>query len=144
MEKNCVFCKIIAGEIPSAKVYEDSKVLAFLDIAPFNFGHTLVIPKAHYHCFTEIPAEDLTAMMTVAQKLAVALMRATGAPAYNLLMNNGQVAGQEVPHAHLHIIPRHVDDTVAFSAPQKHYEGDALPKLAAKIREKLAKQTENQ
>ena len=142
MEKNCVFCKIIAGEIPAAKVYEDDKVLAFLDIAPFNFGHTLVIPKAHSHCFTEIPADDLAAMMAAAQKLAVAIMRATGAPAYNLLMNNGQVAGQEVPHAHLHIIPRHVDDTVAFAAPQKHYEDDALAELSAKIREKLAKKAE--
>ncbi len=141
MEKNCVFCKIIAGEIPSAKVYEDDKVLAFLDIAPFNFGHTLVIPKAHCHCFTELPADDLAAMMAAAQKLAVALMRATGAPAYNLLMNNGQVAGQEVPHVHLHIIPRQVDDTVAFSAPQKHYEGDELTELAEKIRQRLAKQT---
>ncbi len=143
MEKNCVFCKIIAGEIPSAKVYEDERVLAFLDIAPFNFGHTLVVPKAHCHCFTEIPAEDLAAMMAAAQKLAVALMRATGTPAYNLLMNNGQVAGQEVPHAHLHIIPRHVDDTVAFSAPQKHYEGDELAELSAKIRERLAKKAED-
>ncbi|MBR4124829.1 MAG: HIT family protein [Victivallales bacterium] len=143
MEKNCVFCKIIAGEIPCAKVYEDERVLAFLDIAPFNFGHTLVVPKAHCHCFTEIPAEDLAAMMAAAQKLAVALMRATGAPAYNLLMNNGQVAGQEVPHAHLHIIPRHVDDTVAFSAPQKHYEGDELAELSAKIRERLAKKAED-
>ena len=143
MKKNCVFCKIIAGEIPCAKVYEDERVLAFLDIAPFNFGHTLVVPKAHCHCFTEIPAEDLAAMMAAAQKLAVALMRATGAPAYNLLMNNGQVAGQEVPHAHLHIIPRHVDDTVAFSAPQKHYEGDELAELSAKIRERLAKKAED-
>lgn len=139
MEKNCVFCKIIAGEIPAAKVFEDEKVLAFLDIAPFNFGHTLVIPKEHCHCFTEIPAETLNAMMAAAQKLAVAVMRATGAPAYNLLMNNGSVAGQEVPHAHLHIIPRFVDDPVSFRAPQKHYEGNALAEFAAKIQERLAK-----
>ena len=139
MEKNCVFCKIIAGEIPAAKVYEDEKVLAFLDIAPFNYGHTLVIPKEHCHCFTEIPAETLAAMMAAAQKLAVAVMRATGAPAYNLVMNNGQVAGQEVPHAHLHIIPRLVDDAVSFSAAKKRYEGDALAEIAAKIQERLAK-----
>ncbi|MBQ4479347.1 MAG: HIT family protein [Victivallales bacterium] len=139
MEKNCVFCKIIAGEIPATKVYEDDKVLAFLDIAPFNYGHTLVIPKIHCHCFTEIPPDTLAAMMAAAQKLAVAVMRATGAPAYNLLMNNGQVAGQEVPHAHLHIIPRLVDDTVSFSAPQKRYDGEALTELAAKIQERLAK-----
>ena len=139
MEKNCVFCKIINGEIPCAKVFEDDKVLAFLDIAPCNFGHTLVIPKNHAHCFTEIPPEDLNAMMAAAQKLAVAIMRATGAPAYNLLMNNGPVAGQEVPHAHLHIIPRFVDDAFAFSHPHLNYEGDALAEMAAKIQEKLAK-----
>lgn len=137
-DEHCVFCKIIAGEIPSAKVYEDDKVLAFLDIAPFNFGHTLVIPKAHCHGISDLPDDYRDAIFAAAAKIAPAVMRATGALGFNLLMNNGQVAGQEVPHAHLHIIPRFVDDKVLLGASQKQYQGGELAEMQAKIQEKIA------
>lgn len=137
-DEHCVFCKIIAGEIPAAKVYEDEKVLAFLDIAPFNFGHTLVIPKAHFHGVSDLSDDYRDALFAAAAKIAPAVMRATGALGFNLLMNNGQVAGQEVPHAHLHIIPRFVDDKVLLGASQKQYQGSELSEMQAKIQEKIA------
>ncbi len=137
IEDNCIFCRIIRGEIPAARIYEDDKVVAFLDIAPFNFGHALVIPKIHCQSMTIVPDEYLSAMIIAARKLAPAIMHATGAPAFNLMLNNGSIAGQEVPHAHLHIIPRMVDDAVLLSAPKKQYEGDAIGAMAEAIRRKL-------
>lgn len=137
--EHCVFCKILEGIIPGAKVYEDEKVFAFLDIAPFNFGHTLVIPKTHCHAISDLEDDYRAAMINAAAKIAPAIMRATGASGYNLLLNNGQVAGQEVPHVHLHIIPRFVDDKVLLGAAQKQYEGTAMADLLAKIQEKIAK-----
>ncbi|MCQ2396869.1 MAG: HIT domain-containing protein [Lentisphaeria bacterium] len=137
-DNHCVFCKIIAGEIPAAKIYEDDKVLSFLDIAPFNFGHALVIPKTHCHGISDLPDDYRDAIFAAAAKIAPAIMRATGALGFNLLMNNGQVAGQEVPHAHLHIIPRFVDDKVLLGASQKQYQGSELAEMQAKIQEKIA------
>lgn len=137
-DEHCVFCKILQGEIPAAKVYEDDRVLAFLDIAPFNYGHTLVIPKTHCHGISDLPDADRDALFAAAAKLAPVILRVTGASGFNLLMNNGQVAGQEVPHAHLHIIPRFVDDKVLLGAAQKQYQGNALAEMQEKICAKLA------
>ena len=137
LEDNCIFCKIIKGDIPSAKIYEDDLVYAFLDIAPFNFGHALVIPKHHDFSITTIPENYLAAMMAAAAKVAPAILRATKAGGFNLLLNNGPVAGQEVPHAHLHIIPRFVDDAVLLSAAKKHYEGNQIAEMAEAIRTRL-------
>lgn len=136
-DPNCVFCKIVAGVIPSAKVYEDDQVLAFLDIAPFNFGHTVVIPKEHFQSYTVISPEYLSAMFAAAQKIAPAIMRVTGAEGFNLLLNNGTVAGQVVQHAHLHIIPRSIDDGFALPAAEKQYAGDAMAEMAAAIQSKI-------
>ena len=137
LEENCIFCRIAKGEIPCAKIYEDEKVLAFLDLAPFNYGHALVIPKEHACSLTVIPPDTLAAMMQAAAKIAPAIQHAVDAPAFNLLLNNGSVAGQEVPHTHLHIIPRLVDDGVLLSAAKKKYEGEEMAALAAKIAARL-------
>ncbi len=135
---DCVFCKIIKGEIPSAKVYEDDLVLVFLDIAPFNFGHSVVVPKDHHHSVTTLPAEYLAHMMGVAARVAPAIMRATGAEGFNLFLNNGAVAGQVVPHAHLHILPRFVNDGVIIQAAAKKYDGPAaMQALATEISAKV-------
>ena len=142
LDEHCVFCKILAGDIPAAKVYEDDKVLAFLDIAPFNFGHTLVIPKAHCHGLSDMPGEYRDALFAAAAKSAPAVLRVTGATGFNLLLNNGSVAGQEVPHAHLHIIPRFVDDKVLLGASQKKYEGEELDEMKEKIQAKIAAREE--
>ena len=131
---DCVFCKIVNAEIPSTKVYEDEQVLAFLDIAPGNKGHTLVVPKGHYVRLTDIPEDVLGHLMAVVQKLAPAVVGATGAPAYNVEQANGGEAGQLVPHAHFHIIPRFAEDSVKMTwEPGKYEEGEA-DQVAEKIR----------
>ena len=137
IEDNCIFCRIIRGEIPAAKIFEDERVFAFLDIEPFNFGHALVIPKVHCQSFTIVPDEYLSAMIAAAKRIAPAVMHVTGAPAFNLLLNNGSIAGQEVPHTHLHIIPRFVDDAVLLSAPQKQYTEGDITQLADAISKRI-------
>jgi len=105
-----IFSKIIAREIPADIVYEDDVVLAFLDISPINYGHTLVIPKEPYINAFDAKPETLAHMMKIGQKIAQALKAAGLADGVNLIMNNGAEAGQEVFHAHLHVIPRHEGD----------------------------------
>ena len=104
-----IFDKILDGEIPCHRVYEDEHVLAFLDVGPLSFGHTLVIPKerkAHLH---ELSDDAGAALGRVLPRIARAVLAATGATAYNILQNNGQAAHQEVMHVHFHVIPRFVD-----------------------------------
>jgi len=107
---DCIFCKIVRGEIPCAKVYEDNEVLAFLDINPVNPGHTLVITKEHFTNITDTPEEKLNTIMSAVKKLSGKIMTAVGASAFNLGVNNGEVAGQIVPHVHFHIMPRKEND----------------------------------
>jgi len=101
-----IFDKILAGEIPSYKVYEDDQVLAFLDIGPLSAGHTLVIPKERKAQLHQLSDESAAAIGRVLPRLCRAVMRATGATAYNILQNNGAEAHQAVHHVHFHIIPR--------------------------------------
>ena len=103
---NCIFCKIIDGTIPGATIFEDDKVIAFLDIAPFEKGHFLVLPKHHAALLTELPEELLIHTMKVVQKLAANLLTALPCDGFNMLQNNGACASQTVPHLHIHIIPR--------------------------------------
>ena len=102
----CIFCKIISGEIPTSKVYEDEQVLAFLDRNPKAKGHTLVIHKIHTPNFMETPDNILGEMMPKLKMIAEKQMRETGAKGFNLAVNNGESAGQEIHHLHFHIIPR--------------------------------------
>jgi histidine triad (HIT) family protein len=104
-----IFVKIIRGEIPCQRVYEDDRVLAFLDIAPLSFGHTLVIPKEPAVTLEELSDESAAAIGRVLPRLARAVLRATGATAYNVLQNNGPAAHQAVMHVHFHIIPKYAD-----------------------------------
>lgn len=135
---DCVFCKIIRGEIPCSKLYEDDQVLVLLDIAPFNFGHALVVPKDHHHSITTLPAEYHARLIEIASKVAVAQMRSLKAEGFNLVLNNGRCAGQEVPHVHLHVIPRFVDDQPIFKASKKKYESiEEMQKIAVNIRTRL-------
>ena len=120
---NCVFCKVIQGEIPCDKVYEDDEVLAFLDINPINKGHCLVIPKEHYDNLLEMPEELAQQIIRVVKKVAPSVMEATQADGFNLGVNSGSAAGQIVFHAHFHVIPRHSDDGLEHW-PHKKYESD--------------------
>lgn len=132
--KDCIFCKIIAGEIPSRKIYEDDKVYAFMDIGPINFGHTLVIPKEHHTGSSTIPEETAGRMFKVASRIGVALKRALDADAFNLHLADGTCAGQVVMHAHLHVVPRFAEDDFHWNWRQKQYESD---EVANEVQQKI-------
>jgi histidine triad (HIT) family protein len=109
-QENCLFCKIIAGQIPAAKVYEDENVLAFMNLQQTQPGHTLVIPKAHYENIYEITDEALAQVAKTAARIARAAKKAFAAPGIQMLQNNGSEAWQSVWHLHQHVIPRYKDD----------------------------------
>ena len=104
--EDCIFCKIVKGEIPSFKVYEDEQVYAFADINPISDGHTLIIPKAHAENLGEISASDLTAIHLASKKIYQAMQNALGADAVALIQANGRAVNQVVMHYHLHLVPR--------------------------------------
>ncbi len=106
----CIFCKIVAHEIPANIIYEDNDVVAFLDNTPINPGHTLVIPKTHHSTFQETPPDTLSKLTLVAQKVSKAVTLGSGASGMNIYINNGKDAGQVVFHTHIHLIPRHSND----------------------------------
>ncbi len=122
--KNCIFCRIIAGEIPGLKVYEDELVLAFMDIAPINFGHVLVIPKEHHTSVATIPENIAGRMFLVGSRIGVAMRRGLDADGFNFHLSDGTVAGQVVMHAHLHVVPRWTDDGFHWNWRQLSYESE--------------------
>lgn len=106
----CIFCKIVRGDIPSYKIYEDDKVSAFLDIMPVNKGHVIVVPREHYENLVDTPSEVLCSIMSVIKKIVPAILKSVKSEGFNLGVNNGYIAGQAVPHLHFHIIPRFSND----------------------------------
>lgn len=134
---DCIFCKIVKGDIPAAKVFEGSKFIAFLDISPANKGHTLIIPKNHYERLEELPDSDGKEFGELQVRVAKAVMKATNAEGFNLLLNNGKAAGQEVMHAHMHVQPRFSDDDFRYRWTHKKYGEGELQKMQEKIREFL-------
>jgi len=133
---DCIFCKIVRGELPSYKVYEDEKTLAFLDIRPINAGHTLVVPKAHSKNIFDISSEDWQRVAEVVRNLANTIEKAILADGINIAMNNREHAGQVVDHAHVHIIPRFKGDGFKLWAQRPYKDGEAESTLA-KIRAAL-------
>lgn len=129
---SCLFCRIIAREIPAQIVYENTHVLACLDIGPVSQGHTLVIPKEHAANLTEGSAQAAGELMAAVHLLAPKIMQALGAQGYNLGMNHGEVAGQEVMHTHLHIMPRYEGQPRTFT--KLHPRPDELQAVGDKIR----------
>ena len=111
---DCLFCKIVNGEIPCHKVYENDKVIAFLDIQPLTRGHTLVIPKEHASSMDRLSQDSAAALGKALPTVSKAVLNVTGATAYNLVQNNGKEAGMSVSHVHIHIIPRYPDSTHSF------------------------------
>ena len=108
--KDCIFCRIAAGEIPSTTLYEDDKVRVILDLGPAARGHALVLPKRHHKDVTKMPKSLLGHVMQVGAKIGAAQMKAFGYEGFNLIQNNGRAAGQSVFHFHLHVIPRKAGD----------------------------------
>lgn len=138
MSTNCIFCKIVAGEIPSTRVYEDADTLAFMDIGPVIKGHTLVIPKQHYDPITKTPVDVLGRLMKVVQKIAQAQMNGLKADGVNVLNANGTAAGQQVPHIHFHVVPRFKTDGHHWNwAPKKYDSIEEMKKIADEIRKGL-------
>ena len=111
-DENCIFCKILAGEIPSTAVYEDDDFKAILDVNPAARGHVIILPKNHAANIYELPDEDASKIMIVAKKIATAIEKANHCDGVNILQNNGEAAGQTVFHLHVHVIPRFKGDTV--------------------------------
>lgn len=135
-----IFSRIVAGELPCSKVYEDERVLAFLDINPVSEGHTLIISKREAATIEDSDPEDLAALARAARIVGAAVKSVTGCPAYNLIINNGPGAGQEVPHLHAHIIPRFEGDGLRFSWPARGKSREDLAALSGRLRAEVANQ----
>lgn len=136
--QDCIFCRIAAGQLPAARVLETPGVLAFLDIAPVHYGHTLVIPKVHYQNFLDLPGDIWQEMGQAGRRVAQALRTVLYAQGFNLGMNNFEAAGQVVFHAHLHVIPRYFSDGLQLF-PQESYRSGDMEKTAAQLRQALGK-----
>ncbi|HAU36504.1 MAG TPA: HIT family protein [Phycisphaerales bacterium] len=136
-DPNCIFCKIVAGEIPSAKILGDDSAFAFLDIGPLAEGHVLLIPAGHYETLDQMPPDHAGALLRHLPALVKAVRAATGCEGVNVLQNNGRVAHQVVPHVHFHVIPRRAGDAFHFNWPAGKYAPGRLDELAAKIRTAL-------
>lgn len=134
---NCIFCKIIDGQIPSATVYEDDDFKAILDIAPSHKGHTIILPKYHAANIFELPDEIACKALPTAKKIAAAIKAETGCDGINILQNNGEAAGQSVFHLHIHVIPRFENDGILPVWPQKSYEDGEAAQLAEKIKSRI-------
>lgn len=129
---DCIFCKIVRNEIPSSKVFEDEKIIAFLDVSPVNKGHTLIVPKEHVETLLDIPENMLKELMVVAKRVAKSMRKALKADGINIGMNNFTAAGQQVMHAHLHVIPRFENDGLQ-PWPSKKYEEGEMDQVKEKI-----------
>ena len=133
-DPDCIFCKIVAGELPARIVDEDERTIAFMDIAPATRGHALVIPREHSADLLDVPAEDLAATLAAAQRLAARVGQRLGADGVNLLNACGAAAWQTVFHFHVHVIPRYSDDPLRL--PWTPAQGD--PDEIAAAAEELA------
>jgi len=136
--EDCIFCKIVRGEIPSAKVMENEKVLAFLDINPVSKGHTLVIPKAHYGTYPEMPVDVLAALGDALQKIGRAVKSQLNSAGFNILLNNDRAAGQLINHSHFHLIPRNVGDGVMDWPPVRPYAEGEMETIRALLASELS------
>lgn len=133
----CIFCRLVAGEIPSAKVHEDDLTIAFMDIGQVNPGHVLVATKRHAVTLLDITPEEAGAVMQAAQRVARAVQAAFDPPGMTLFQANGPVGGQTVFHFHLHVLPRHEDDGMALAWPRKEPGAAVLQNYAARLRAAL-------
>lgn len=134
---NTIFKKILDGDVPADIVYEDAEILAFLDVNPIRKGHTLIIPKHPYVDIFDIDPAVFGHMAQIAQKIAGALMLATKARGINIHMNNGEAAGQDVFHAHMHVIPRFERNEAFETNTHETYENGEAAYVAAELRRNL-------
>ena len=134
---DCIFCKIVEGKIPSAKLFEDDAAIAIMDISPITFGHSLYISKRHYATLLDVPEGELGVIIKNLQKVVSALLKATECEGFNIIQNNQRCAGQLVPHLHFHLIPRRPNDPIRFNWQIQPYQKDESQKLAEEIKKTL-------
>lgn len=132
-DPGCVFCAIVAGRLPSLRLHDDDRAMAFVDINPANDGHCLAIAKGHWPTLHDIPADTLGHVASVAQRVAAAVRTALAPEGINLIQANGPGAGQSVPHFHIHILPRRAADGLAINWPQRPGERARLEAVHARL-----------
>lgn len=135
----CIFCKIVAGDIPCHQVFSNESVLAFLDIGPVSAGHVLLIPKCHCESIVDLPLEAAAAIGKALPRLVRAVVDAVGADGLNVLQNNGECAGQVVKHAHFHLIPRVENDGLGYRWHSGEYRAGEAKQLCSQISDSLAR-----
>jgi len=136
-DSNCIFCKIANGEIPTNTLYEDDYFRVIFDLSPASKGHALVLPKEHFSNVFELGEEEASRAMVVAKKVATALKEITGCEGFNILQNNGEIAGQTVFHFHMHLIPRYSGDGVKITWNHGKPTDEELKELTARVNEVL-------
>ncbi|SEQ73165.1 HIT family protein [Giesbergeria anulus] len=134
----CIFCRLVAGEIPAARVYEDALTIAFMDIGQVNPGHVLVATKRHAATLLDITPEEAAAVMQTAQRVASAIQATFDPPGLTPLQANGREGDQTVFHFHLHVVPRHAQDGIALSWPRKNPDAATLQDYAAQLTRAIA------
>ena len=137
MKKDCVFCEIARGSIPSATIYEDSWFRVFLDVNPASRGHALIVPREHFDNIYELDAETAGRLFSLATCIARAMRDALGCQGLNLVQNNGAIAGQTVEHFHLHLIPRYEGDGVDLTWPQHEIDKEEMEEIRKAIKAKI-------
>ncbi len=137
-QQDCVFCKIVSGQIPSLKIFENDDILAFVDIGPVSDGHTLVIPKQHCERLDQMTPEAMAEIARVMPMLAGAVQKGINSEGYNVLCNNGTAAGQVVEHVHFHIIPRNANDGVFNRWNSYQYPDGKAAQIAEAIKQNIS------
>ena len=132
-DTNCIFCKIANGEIPSKTLYEDDKFRVILDLGPASKGHARILPKEHYADLYELPEETAGEVMKLAKKMAAQMTQRLGCEGFNLVQNNGELAGQTVFHFHMHLIPRYRDDGQKIGWKPQEATQEELETIRAQI-----------
>ncbi len=135
---SCIFCRILLGEIPSARVYEDAHAVAFLDINPLAPGHTLVVTRNHHARVWDVPEAELAGLMSAVGRVSRAVVSAAHAEGLNILANNGPVAGQVVPHVHFHLIPRRTGDGILPEWKSTAYPPGEMEAMLKKVADACA------
>ncbi|XP_010493684.1 PREDICTED: adenylylsulfatase HINT3 [Camelina sativa] len=147
LQNDCVFCKIIRGESPCLKLYEDDTCLCILDTNPLSNGHSLIIPKLHYPTLEETPPSVVAAMCSKVPLISTAIVKATDSDSFNLLVNNGAAAGQVIFHTHIHIIPRKEHDCLWASESVRRHTlklDKEASQLVSRVRQQLRSLPEEQ
>jgi len=138
MPDDCIFCRIVAGQIPAATVLDTPDVTAFLDINPIAAGHTLVVLKSHRPSLLHAAPGEVSALFAAARRVAGAVQSAVGADSFNIELNDGPAAGQDIPHVHVHIIPRRDADGVSGGWKHSGYDADEMSAVADRVRAGLS------